>query len=57
MAKYVHANIVVKTKAFLYLPGIDSTNMKYVPCSILDSLSVQLIKHVNEMPSFSQTFK
>jgi len=46
-----------KNKIFLYLPGMDSTNIKLVPCSILDFLSVQLLKHLNEIPSFAQTFK
>jgi len=36
---------------------MDSTKLKYVRCSILDSLSVQLIKQINETPSFAQTFK
>jgi len=46
-------------KAFLYLLGMDSTRLKWVPCSILDYLSVrvQSIKHINKMPSFAQTFK
>jgi len=28
MAKCVHPNTVIETKAFLYLPGMDSSNMK-----------------------------
>ena len=39
----------LKTKAFRYLPGMDSTNMKYVPHSILCSLQCT-IKNINEMP-------
>jgi len=31
---------------------MDSTNMKYVSCSMLDFLNVQLIKHINERPFF-----
>jgi len=59
MAKCVHANTALKIKNtdFLYLPGMDSANMKQFPCSKLDSHSVQLIKHANEMPFFAQTFK
>jgi len=34
-----------------------STNMKYVPCSILDFLSVVFVKNIIEIPSFVQTFK
>jgi len=51
MAKCVHSNSVCKIKstAFLYQPGMDSTNVKNMACSILDSHSVQLIKHVNEI--------
>jgi len=41
----------------MYLPGMDYTDMKQVPCSILESLSVQFVKHINEMPSFAKTFK
>jgi len=53
--KCVHANTIV-TKAFLCVPGMDSSHMKLVPCSILDSFSVQLIKYIglNGMPSFPQ---
>jgi len=28
MAECVHSNTVVKTKAFMYLPGMNSTNIK-----------------------------
>jgi len=41
MANCVHPNTVkLKTKAFLYFLGMDSINMKLVPCSVLDSLIV-----------------
>ena len=57
MAKCVHPNTVVKTKAFLYLPSMSFINMKLAPYSILHSISIQLIKLINEMPSFAQIFK
>jgi len=39
--------LTLKTQLFLYLSGMDSTNMNQVPCSILGSHSTQ--KHVNEL--------
>jgi len=36
---------------------MDSTNIKLVPCSILNFLSVQLLKHLNEIPSFCPNFQ
>jgi len=44
-------------KAFLYFPCTGSTNMMYVPCSILDYLRKQLIKHINVMLSIAQILK
>jgi len=53
MADCVHPNTVVKIKNKNFsvgcLPGMESTNMKLVPRSILDSFSVELIKHSNKM--------
>ena len=51
MVKSDHPNTVPKNEstAFLYLLNMDSANMKYMHCSMLDSYSVQNrfpIKHL-----------
>jgi len=55
MAKFVHPSTVlrIKTTVSLYLPAMDSINMKWMTCSILDSHSVQL-RHVTEMSVLSK---
>jgi len=47
MAKFDHPNTVPKKEStdFLYLLNMDSANMKYMHCSMLDSYSVQLRRH------------
>ena len=47
MEKCVHQNTVdkIKQNTFLHLPCMDSTNLELMPCSKLDSVRVQLIKH------------
>jgi len=40
MAKCVHSNTAVITKALLYLPGMDSTNMKWVRPAVYSILSM-----------------
>ena len=51
IANCVHPNTVLKIKhtAFLYLPDMGSTYRKMMPCNILHYLSVQRIKHINEI--------
>jgi len=34
---------------------MDSANMKYVSCSMLDSLSTQLMKNINKMSFFAKS--
>jgi len=48
---FIQTVIKIKTKDFLYLPFMESANMKLAPCSTLDSLSLQITKHVIGMPS------